>query len=233
MKLKDKVAAITGAANGIGAACARSFVSEGASVIIADVDSKAGEALASELNAKVCDVSSTSDIERALAAAERHFGGLDILVNNAAIQNVKGILETSEEEFKHILDVNLTSVFRGIKASVPYMKRRGGGVIVNTSSTFALVGSPGYAAYHASKGGVSSLTRASAIGLLEHNIRVNAESCGDQNPSDMMQTYLEKQPLGRFGTPHEVASAVLFLASEESRFLVGSNLVVDGGYTIV
>eukprot|EP00271_Cylindrocystis_brebissonii_P002488 TRINITY_DN13135_c0_g1_i2.p2 TRINITY_DN13135_c0_g1~~TRINITY_DN13135_c0_g1_i2.p2 ORF type:complete len:174 (+),score=37.68 TRINITY_DN13135_c0_g1_i2:1268-1789(+) len=172
MRLLNKVAVITGAANGIGAACARKFVDEGARVVIADVDFAAASVLMEELNGGVskggvrtdgrlaegkegsrkaiaaavysrCDVTSTSDIENAFVAAEESFGGVDILVNNAAIQNTKPLMETSEEEWALVLDVNLSSVFRGMKAAVPRMRRRGGGAIVNISSSFAIVGSAG------------------------------------------------------------------------------------------
>ncbi len=251
MRLAGKVAVITGAANGIGAATARLFAQEGAKVILADRDRATGENLAREIGAsarfQLCDVARGAEIEAAISAAERHFGGLDILVNNAAIQNVKPIAETSEAEWAEIIAVNLTSVFLGIKHAIAPMKRRGGGAIVNTSSTFALVGSPGYAAYHAAKGGVSSLTRAAAIDLIRDNIRVNAICPGTtdtpglragvaataDDPAAAMAGYLELQPMGRFGKAEEVAAAILFLASGESSFVVGANLVADGGYTVV
>ena len=251
MRLAGKVAVITGAANGIGAATARLFAAEGAKVILADRDRATGEALAREIGVaarfQLCNVAHGAEIEAAIFAAERHFGGLDILVNNAAIQNVKPVSETSEAEWAEIIAVNLTSVFLGIRYATPPMQRRGGGAIVNTSSTFALVGSPGYAAYHAAKGGVSSLTRAAAIDLIRHNIRVNAicpgttdtpglrggvEATAD-DPAAAMAGYLKLQPMGRFGRAEEIAAAILFLASAESSFVVGANLVADGGYTVV
>lgn len=311
MRLKNKIAIISGGSRGIGASCVRKFVEEGAFVTLLDVDTCQGEALRDEINApffkrhgdlkfsrdenpglsfsdggrkteidnfsiptetdktmgklteknKVnlenccrviflrCDVRSSSDIESAVEKTEDFFGKIDILVNNVAIQNTKSIMETSEEEWNEILDTNLTSVFRGIKAVVPRMEKGGGGVIINISSSFAIVGSAGYAAYHASKGGVSSLTRAVALDLLKKNIRVNAvcpgttdtpgllegveTTCGDKRPESSMQSYLEKQPLGRFGKSQEIANVIAFLASDESSFVVGSNVVVDGGYTII
>jgi NAD(P)-dependent dehydrogenase (short-subunit alcohol dehydrogenase family) len=251
MRLAGKVAVITGAANGIGAATAQLFAREGAKVILADRDRVTGEALAREIGAnarfQLCNVAHGAEIEAAVSAAERHFGGLDILVNNAAIQNVKPIAETSEAEWAEIIAVNLTSVFLGIKYAIEPMKKRGGGAIVNTSSTFALVGSPGYAAYHAAKGGVSSLTRAAAIDLIRHNIRVNAICPGTTDtpglrrgveataadPAAALAGYLKLQPMGRFGTAEEVAAAILFLASDEASFVVGAELVADGGYTVV
>lgn len=251
MRLAGKVAVITGAANGIGAATARLFVAEGAKVILADRDAVAGNALARTLGEATrfqpCDVGQGAEIAAAIAAAEHAFGGLDILVNNAAIQNVKPISETNEAEWAETIAVNLTSVFLGIKHAIEPMKRRGGGTIVNTSSTFALVGSPGYAAYHAAKGGVSSLTRAAAIDLIRHNIRVNAICPGTTDtpglrggveataadPAAAMAGYLKLQPMGRFGKAEEIAAAILFLAGAESSFVVGANLVADGGYTVV
>jgi len=251
MRLAGKVAVVTGAAHGIGAATAKLFVTEGAKVVIADRDAQAGTALAQALGAGArfhrCDVAKSADIAAAIDAAEGEFGGLDILINNAAIQNVKSISDTSEAEWAEIIAVNLTSVFLGIKHAIAPMRRRGGGAIVNISSTFALVGSPGYAAYHAAKGGVSSLTRAAAIDLIRHNIRVNAICPGTTDtpglragvaatatdPAAAMAGYLALQPMGRFGTAEEIAQAILFLAGDEAGFVVGANLVADGGYTVV
>ena len=251
MRLKDKVAVITGASNGIGAATARKFVAEGASVVLADIDETAGRALEHELGGAAgfirCDVAETGDIRAALNAAEQHFGGLDILFNNAAIQSVHTFEETSEEEWQRIIDINLKSVFFGIRFAIPLMRKRGGGAIINTSSTFAIVGSPGYAAYHASKGGVSSMTRGAAISLIKDNIRVNAICPGTimtpglqagvrttaKDYDAAMASYMALQPLGRFGTAEEIAGVVAFLASDEASFVVGANVMADGAYTVV
>ncbi|GBG72424.1 hypothetical protein CBR_g12003 [Chara braunii] len=191
----------------------------------------------------------TEDFANVFATAEKHFGGIDILVNNAGIQNGKPIMDTSEEEWNTVIDVNLTSVFRSIKLVVPYMRRRGGGSIVNISSIFAVVGSPGYAAYHASKGGVSSLTRAASISLIKEGIRVNAvcpgttdtpgllagvlEICGDKDPQELLKSFHAKQQLGRFARAEEIANVVAFVASDEASYVVGAELVVDGAYTVV
>ena len=251
MRLKDKVAVITGASNGIGAATARKFVAEGASVILADIDENAGRELERELGGAAgfihCDVARTADIRAALNAAEQHFGGLDVLFNNAAIQSVHTFEETSEEEWQRIIDINLKSVFFGIRFAIPLMRKRGGGAIINTSSTFAIVGSPGYSAYHASKGGVSSMTRGAAISLIRDNIRVNAICPGTimtpglqagvrttaKDYDAAMASYMALQPLGRFGTAEEVAGVVAFLASDEASFIVGANVMADGAYTVV
>jgi len=251
MRLQGKVAVITGASNGIGAATTRKFVAEGASVILADIHEEAGRALADELGDAAqfifCDVGRVADIRAALDRAEQAFGGLDVLFNNAAIQSVHTFEQTSEEEWQEIIDINLKSVFFGIQHAIPLMRKRGGGAIINTSSTFAIVGSPGYAAYHASKGGVSSMTRGAAISLIKDNIRVNAICPGTimtpglqdgvRKTADdydaAMASYMALQPLGRFGTAEEIAAVVAFLASDEASFIVGANVTADGAYTVV
>jgi NAD(P)-dependent dehydrogenase (short-subunit alcohol dehydrogenase family) len=248
MRLADRAAVLTGAANGIGAATARRFAEEGASVVVADVDEAAGTALVSEIietGGKAvfanCDVAERADLEAAFDLCSSQFGRFDVLFNNAAIQDTRSILDL-------LVRVNLRSVFIGIREAARRMIDHGnGGSIVNTSSTFAIVGSPGYAAYHATKGGVSSLTRGAAISLIEHGIRVNAICPGTidtpglrlgaaktaADPDAAMRSYLALQPMKRFGTPEEVANAVLFLASDEASFVTGENLVADGGYTVV
>ncbi|MCA8867333.1 MAG: SDR family oxidoreductase [Rhodobacteraceae bacterium] len=255
MRLAGRAAVLTGASNGIGAATARRFAAEGASVVIADLDEAAGNALASEIAAaggKVefacCDVSERADLEAAFDLCISRFGRFDILFNNAAVQDTRGILDATDEDFDAAVRINLRPVFIGMREAARRMIDCGnGGSIVNTSSTFAIVGSPGYAAYHATKGGISSLTRAAAIGLMEHGIRVNAICPGTvdtpglrrgaaktaADPEAAMRSYLALQPLKRFGTPEEIANAVLFLASDEASFVTGENLVADGGYTIV
>lgn len=255
MRLAGRASVLTGAANGIGAATAQRFAEEGASVIIADQDDTAGEALASQISQAggtavfaQCDVAERSDMEAAFDLCISRFGRLDILFNNAAVQDTRGLLDTSDEDFDAILRVNLRSVFVGMREAARRMIEYGNGEsIVNTSSSFAIVGSPGYAAYHASKGGVSSLTRAAAVGLMDHGIRVNAICPGTvdtpglrsgaastaDDPEAAMDSYLALQPMQRFGRSEEIANAVLFLASDEASFVTGENMVADGGYTIV
>lgn len=255
MRLAGRASVLTGAANGIGAATARRFAEEGASVIIADLDDDAGKAVAAEITEAggkaifvQCDVSERSDMEAAFDLCISRFGRFDILFNNAAVQDARGLLDTTDENFDTAMRVNLRSVFIGMREAAHRMIDCGnGGSIVNTSSSFAIVGSPGYAAYHATKGGVSSLTRAAAIGLMEHGIRVNAICPGTvdtpglrrgaaksaTDPDTALDRYLALQPMGRFGASNEIANAVLFLASDEASFVTGENLVADGGYTIV
>jgi NAD(P)-dependent dehydrogenase (short-subunit alcohol dehydrogenase family) len=255
MRLANRAAVLTGAANGIGAATARRFSEEGASVVVADLDEAAGTALVSEIvetGGKAvfanCDVSERADLEAAFDLCSSRFGRFDILFNNAAVQDTRGILDTTDEDFDRLVRVNLRSVFIGIREAARRMIDHGnGGSIIKTSSTFAIVGSPGYAAYHTTKGGVSSLTRAAAIGLMEHGIRVNAICPGtidtpglrlgaantSADPEAAMRSYLSLQPMKRFGTPKEIANTVLFLASDEASFVTGENLVADGGYTVV
>jgi NAD(P)-dependent dehydrogenase (short-subunit alcohol dehydrogenase family) len=255
MRLQGKAAVLTGAANGIGAATARRFAAEGAAVVIADMDAAAGAVLAAEIaqaggraEFAPCDVSQRTDLEAAMDLCLSQHGRLDILFNNAAIQDTRGILDTTDEDFDAAIRINLRPVFIGIREAARRMIDRGnGGSIVNTSSSFAIVGSPGYAAYHATKGAISSLTRAAAIGLMQHGIRVNAICPGTvdtpglrrgaaataADPEAAMAGYLALQPMKRFGRAEEIANAVLFLASAEASFVTGENLVADGGYTIV
>jgi NAD(P)-dependent dehydrogenase (short-subunit alcohol dehydrogenase family) len=250
-RLIGKVAVITGAALGIGAAVARRFVQEGAKVVIADIDDVAGAALVAELGEASaychCDVSQIQDLQAVFETCESRFGCLNVLVNNAAIQSTHDFEHTTEAEWQRIVDVNLKGVFFGVRQVIPFMRRAGGGAVINTSSTFAVVGSPGYSAYHATKGGVSSLTRAAAVSLIKDRIRVNAVCPGTtmtpgliagvrQTAADYqaaMDSYSALQPMGRFAQADEIATVYVFLASDEASFVNGENMVVDGAYTVV
>lgn len=252
MLLKDKIAIVTGAAKGIGEATAKRLASEGARLILADIDSRACE-VAEEIVRKggeavfcPCNVGREEDVQSVLDAAVRR-GGLDIVVNNAGWQLNKSLLDTSVEEFNSVLNTNLTSMFMFTKGAAEIMIAQGhGGAIVNVCSTFAVVGSPGYAAYHASKGGVASFTRAAAISLMPHNIRVNAVGPGTTdtpglhdgardtgNEAEGMRSFLALQPLRRFGKPEEIAAVIAFLASDDASFVAGALWMADGGYTII
>lgn len=250
-RLAGKVAVVTGGATGIGAAVVQRFVEEDAKVVIADIDREPAEELVRSLGAKsffrYCDVSQVQGLHELFQDAASRFGKLDVLVNNAAIQSTHDFEQTTEAEWDRIVNVNLKAVFFGIRHAIAWMRSAGGGSIVNTSSTFSIVGSPGYSAYHATKGGVDSMTRAAAVALIKDRIRVNAVCPGTTMTPGLvasvkataidfeaaMQSYAALQPMGRFGQPLEIANAYVFLASDEAAFVTGESLVVDGGYTVV
>ncbi|VTU26701.1 Cyclopentanol dehydrogenase [Variovorax sp. PBL-H6] len=250
-RLAGKAAVITGGAAGIGAAIARRFVEEGAQVLIADIDDANGETLARGLGANACyrhcDVSQVGQLNSAFAECESRFGRLNVLINNAAMQSTHDFEQTTELEWERIVAINLKAVFFGTREAIAFMRRAGGGAIVNTSSTFALVGSPGYAAYHATKGGVDSVTRAAAVALIKDRIRVNSVCPGTTMTPGLvssvrataadydaaMASYAALQPMRRFAEPAEIANAYVYLASDEASFVTGERLVVDGGYTVV
>jgi cyclopentanol dehydrogenase len=217
--------------------------------VIGDVRDELCKKTADEINAKAgssvvrsirLDVTRAADWRSAVDACERDFGGLDILVNNAGIANVKGIEETEEEEWDSIVNINQKGVWLGMKAAVPAMRRRGGGSIINISSIYGIIGSPGSAAYHGTKGAVRLLTKAAAVQYAGEKIRVNSVHPGviltpmvDIVPREELQPLIERAPMKRGAQPEEVGWAVVFLASDEASFITGTELVVDGGYTAV
>ena len=247
-RLKGKVALISGAAKGMGAIEARMFAKEGASLVLGDVLEDEGAKLALEISAggascvfTPLDVRKTSQWESAVTKATSAYGRLDILVNNAGVTSRMNLLDTTEEDWDRVLDINAKGSFLGIKAVIPAMRKSGGGSIVNISSQLGLVGgdfsSP---QYQASKGAVRILTKSVAIQYASEGIRCNsvhpapietdmtADVRADKNRlADMVR----RIPMGRYGKPEEVAYAVLYLASNESSFVTGSELVVDGGWT--
>jgi NAD(P)-dependent dehydrogenase (short-subunit alcohol dehydrogenase family) len=246
-RLKGKVALISGGARGQGAAEARLFVAEGARVVIGDVLDDQCRKTADDINAKLTmkstvarhlDVTRAADWRGAIEVCEREFGGLDILVNNAGIANVKGIEETSEEEWDSIVNINQKGVWLGMKYAVPAMRKRGGGSIINISSIYGLIGSSGSAAYHGTKGAVRLLTKSAAVQYAPDKIRVNSihpgliltPMLGVVTPEEL-QPLVEATPLKRGAEPEEVGWCAVFLASDEASFVTGSELVVDGGYT--
>ena len=250
--LQGRVAIVTGAAMGIGKACAVALARAGASIVLADIDATAGEAAAEEVAASggattfvATDVTRMADMEAMAAAAVEQFGGIDILVNNAARAISGKIDEIDEDSWTTVLSTNLTSVWRGMRVCVPEMKKRGGGAVVNMSSVQALTGFSGWAAYAAAKGGINALTQQSAIDLAPHNIRVNAVAPGTimtplnekifrehPDPEALIRTWNAAHPLGRFGQPEEVAETVLFLASDRASFITGTIMRVDGGLLV-
>jgi len=234
-RVDNKVALITGGARGMGAADARMLVKEGAKVVIGDILDDEGQALADELGDTAryvhLDVSSADDWTAAVETALSSFGKLNVLVNNAGIVQVGPLKTLDVARWQKVLDVNLTGPMLGTKAVIGPMIEAGGGSIINVSSIEGLRGAAYVHSYVASKWGLRGLTKSSALELASSNIRVNSIHPGfirtpmtEHLPEDMVQT-----PLGRPGTPDEVATFVVFLASDESSFSTGSEFVVDGG----
>ena len=248
MRLEGKVAIITGGARGQGATEARMFAQEGAKVVIGDIRDDLGmqvEAEIRELGGEAIylhlDVTSEDDWQRAIDTAEQQFGKVDVLVNNAAIVLRKDIEETTADDWDNIMEINAKGVFLGTKTVIPAMRRAGGGSIINISSISGLV-SIGPPAYIATKGAVRLFTKSTAIQYASENIRANSihpgsvdtdmrrEGLGSQTPEEI-QARIDNIPLGRVGTTEDISYGALFLASDESSFMTGSELVIDGGYT--
>ena len=247
-RLEGKVALISGGARGQGAVEARMFAEEGASVVIGDILDEQGrqtEAELQELGYNVTfvhlDVTSESDWDAAVQAAIGAYGKLDILLNNAGILIRKNIEETTEEDWDRIFSINAKGVFLGTKAAIPAMRENGGGSIINISSTAGLVGSPnGSASYTATKGAVRLFTKSTAIQHAREGIRCNSIHPGPietdmiadtlSDPANMALR-MQRLPLGRVGKPSEIAYGAIYLASDESSFVTGSELVIDGGTT--
>ena len=248
-RLMNKVVVITGAASGIGLASAKACHKEGAIVVMTDIAVDEGKALAR--NMESCEfmaLDTRSDIawDGVLDAVLDRYGRIDVLVNNAGIGVRKGIVDTSNEDWAQVMSVNLTGVFYGMRAAITRMKGRGGGSVINMSSIAGKIGLPLSPAYCASKGAVTLLTKSTALECADKawNIRVNSIHPGfvdtplvsraiqhTDNPEWAMQGLLKKHPIGRLGLPQDIAQAVVFLASDESAFMTGGELVVDGGYT--
>ena len=245
MSLEGKVALVSGGSRGIGAAIVRRFAREGAHVGLGDVDRQAGEDLANELSGAghsvtflLLDVTKADDWNAAIASLTAAHGGLDILVNNAGIYSLKPLEDIPEDEWDRVMDVNAKGPFLGAKAAVPAMRARGGGAIVNISSTAGIRASVA-SHYGASKGAVRLMTKSVAARYAKDGIRCNSIHPGPVEtdmgyaavPESVRAERFARIPLGRFATPDEIANAVLFLASDEASFITGTELIVDGGAT--
>jgi NAD(P)-dependent dehydrogenase (short-subunit alcohol dehydrogenase family) len=244
--LEGRVALVTGAAQGMGAAHAAALVDAGAAVIVADVLDDVGEATAAALRDRDADhdvdfapldVRDPAAWARTIEAAEAAHGRLDVLVNNAGVISTGGVVEEPLEEWERVISINQTGVFLGMKHAIPAMRRVGGGAIVNISSVLGVCGARDYIAYQASKAAVLAMTRCAAITHAREGIRVNAVCPGtiqtpmhDALPPDANDEDLERTPMARVGTAGEVSAAVVFLVGDDASFITGTALHVDGGY---
>lgn len=246
MRLEGRVAVVTGGGTGIGRATALLFAREGARVAVADVNRETGERTVGDIRDAggtvvfvPCDVSREDDVAGLYAEAERRWGGVDVSFANAGIGEVGPAHALPLEGWARVININLTGVFLCAKHAVPAMRRRGGGSIINNASILGHVGTPTATAYSAAKGGVVLLTKTLALDYARDKIRVNSVCPGYIKTPMVMAGPVAGQldalaalhPLGRLGEPEEVAYCVLFLASDESSFVTGASLLVDGGYT--
>ncbi len=249
-RLDGKVAFVTGGASGIGEQIVRQFAAQGASVVIADMDEEAGHTVADSVGGAAryhaVDVTESANVQAALEWAVDQFGGLDVLVNNAGIGLVGNVEETSEEDFDRLIAVNVNGVFYGCKHAVPIMLRQGRGNIINIGSVAALVAIDRRFAYSATKGAVVAMTRQLAMDYVGRGIRANC-ICPGTVYTPFVDGYLRKfhaeeieetkaklharQPIGRMGRPDEIATMAVYLASDESAFVTGAVLTIDGGLT--
>ncbi|MDS0300314.1 SDR family oxidoreductase [Halogeometricum sp. S1BR25-6] len=247
-RLQGKTALVTGGSSGNGRAIARRFAEEGARITVADVreDPRMGgeptheliESEGGEAQFVHCDVSSVEDLHAAVDATVEAFGSLDVMVNNAGVERQKPLGDVTEEDYEWLMDINLKGVFFGSQAAIGVMRDQDdGGSIINMSSIGGIRGLENSSLYCTSKGGVTNLTRELAVEHGEYDVRVNAlnpgfiETAMTMEDGDTAGGILDQTPLGRAGQPEEVADAALFLASDESSFVTGHNLVMDGGFT--
>lgn len=251
-RVEGKVTVVTGAASGIGRASARLLAQEGARVVLGDLDEAGGETLAREIREAGgaarflrTDVRSFDEVGALVGSAVDEHGGLDVIVNNVGVAIGGAAAEMSEEDWNAVLDVNLSGVWRGMRHAIPAMLDSGGGSIVNLSSVQSLVGFLGWSGYAASKGGINALTQQAAVEYAPRGIRVNAIIPGTiltgmnegiltehPDPDGLMAEWTAMHPIGRIGQPEEVATAVVYLASDESSFVTGMLLRVDGGMVV-
>jgi NAD(P)-dependent dehydrogenase (short-subunit alcohol dehydrogenase family) len=247
MRLAGKVAIVTGGGSGIGRATAELFAREGAKVVLADYKAGAGVKTVQGINAAggeaifvQVDVSDSAQVQRMVQIAVEVYGGIDILFNNAGVHLSGTVLDTTEEAWNRLMSVNLTGVYLCCKTVLPHMIQRGGGCIVNVSSSTGAHDVAGnIAAYATSKGGVTLLTKAMAVDHAHHNVRVNAIAPGPTDTPmlrnamtpEELEEFATTFPMKRLGRPEELANAALFLASEEASFVTGAIMAVDGGQT--
>jgi len=246
-RIEGKIAIVTGGASGIGEATTRLFVSEGAKVVIADIDDEKGNALEAELNHdgevaryRQLDVTQESRWIEVVGEVMDTWGRLDVVVNNAGMSGVgrARVEETTVENWDTVFAVNSTAIMLGTKTAIPAMRKNGGGSVVNVSSIFGIVGSPAGAAYHASKGAARTFSKAAAVQYAPDNIRVNSVHPGFTDTPMTLDIHSQKEirdarekmtPLGRLGLPDDIAYGILYLACDESSWVTGIELVIDGG----
>ena len=247
-RLAGKRAIVTGAANGIGRAIALRLTSEGARVVIADVNEDDAQGVAGEIDGETlvhkADVTRDGDVEALVGRAVSEWGGLDVMVNNAGVGVAGTAVTTTEEEYERVMDVCVRGTFLGMKHAIPAIKDAGGGSVINMSSVAALVGLVDRAVYSAAKGAIYSMTRASAIDHVGEGVRVNCIAPGTvdtpwvaritsgyDDPEEARANMRARQPHGRLVTPEEIAAMAAYLASDESASVIGACMVVDGGVT--
>lgn len=243
MRLQGRRILVTGAANGLGLACATRFIAEGARVLLADIDTVNGESAAAALGERAafiaCDVSRRADIAAAIDACVARWGGIDVLVNNAGIAPRGDILTTDEDLFDRVLAINLKAAFHGIQLAAPHMIAAGKGVVINMSSVNAVLTIPTLLAYNVAKGGLNQLTRNTAVALAPHGIRVCGIGPGTiltdlarqavLSDDDARRMILSRTPMGRAGEPAEIAAIAAFLASDDASYITGETIYADGG----